>query len=934
MQRTLVFWYLSGVLLAGLVTACASTPAEARAPEVGWDPAVRVGRLTNGFTYLVRSNRKPENRAHLSLVVRFGSLHEADDERGWAHLIEHLAFNGTERFRKQEIVHYFERIGMRFGDGINAYTSFEETVYFLEIPMDDPAILETSFQILEDWSRALSFDPEEVEKEKGVIEEEWRLGRDVNGRRRDVILPVLFNHSRYANRLPIGTMETVRAATPERLRALYRRWYRPERMALVAVGDFDADRIVQRVRQGFESWRNPTPAPVEPEAPIRAYEGRRFAFFTDPEQAYNIVQLARLEAAHPLPFAQQRRREVLTQMLKNALDQRLNLLTQSENPPYLSAFFDWSNFARRFWVSSLYVVSDPGNQAGALEAALREVERLKRFGFTPRELEREKSAVEQDLQLLEAREQDRTHGEWANDLADAFLNDQPVPALPIFASQTRSILETLGLEEWNRWAAAQFDWDHSRVFVLTNGSAGRPPSEESLEALIRQASTWQFDRFQMGTIDRLVPEDPAPQAIVETRTWPELGLTRWTLPNGAQVYHKRTDFKSEEVLVRAFRLGGLGLATDTELLQAAWTTDLLSESNLGPWSHAQLLDYLADKQISLEMSADEAAVWITGSAAARHLDVWVQFLYLRLTQIAPTPTTFRSVQARMRAMAESRQNNPELRFQDFLTTLLRGGPARSRVLSPEAVQSAQLDQVLAWDRRLFGSGNGWVFVFVGDFDPDRLEGLVRTYLANIPDRGRETPQDREARPTARGPQILRAGQERRASVFLVYPYQAELSIQDLVTAQGLVEILNIRLREKIREELGGTYSIRFDFQYRPLPTPNGFAFVQFGTDPGRYQDIVRKVRQEIEALLREGVSAEEVQVFRQIRTRELEQAQRQNSFWVSNLSSYVYGGRDLALLPRFLERVQAVTPDMVRAVGRRLIAPDRGFEAVLLPQNP
>lgn len=927
MRYTLLFL----LSLSLLTCATVSVPSQI---DPATDSAIRFGRFANGFTYLVRPNKKPENRAHLSLVVRAGSLHEEDDERGLAHFVEHMAFNGTKRFAQNEIVQYFEKIGMRFGDGLNAYTSFEETVYFLEIPMDKPDILEKSFQILVDWSRDLSFDPAMVEREKGVIEEEWRLGRDVNGRRRDVVLPELFNRTRYAERLPIGQMEVVKAATPEKLRRFFQRWYRPERMALIAVGDFDPELIVQQIRQGFEGWTNPTPAPVEVPVSISPYPSRDYVFFNDPEQPYNIVQFTRMQPVHSVPWRVERRADILAQMTKGALDQRLSVLTQAEDPPFLSAFYDRSNFVRRFLVRSLYVVIQPNQQARGVEAALREVERLRRFGFTPREWEREKNAILQELEILLARQDDRTHAEWAEDMTNAFLKNQVLPSISTYVHESRKILDELSLDELVSFAKEDLNLEQNKVIVLTNTTTGNPPKRQDLEAVVAQLPNWQFDRFEVGSIQQLVPNPPAPVAIVDTRTWPQLELTQWTLSNGTQVFWKKTNFKQEEVLIRAFRPGGLSLASNTELNQAAWTVDLLSESGLGNWSHTQLLDFLADKNISVDMSVDEAAAWISGSAATRHLETWFQFLFLRLTQLNPTPTSFRSVQGRMVNMAQARQANPEQRFMDFVTTLLRGGPTRSRVLTPEAIQAAQLEKVQAWDRRLFGSGEGWVFVIVGDIPQDSLENLVRVYLGNLPRGERERPVDRQAVPNARGNQVLRAGQEQRARVYMVYPFQGEFSIQELVNAQALVEIVNIRLRNRIREEAGETYSIRFDFQYRPKPNPNGFSFIQFGSSVARHQDIMAQVKRELDLIRQQGVTSDEVKVFQEIRYRDLESAQRQNQFWASNISSYLFNERDLNQLPRFLERVRAVTPTLVKEAAQRLLNLERGFEAILLPQTP
>lgn len=919
-----------GILLL-VACATAGTPGGGGG-ELPMDPAILSGRLNNGFHYYVRANAKPAGRAILSLIVRAGSLHEQDGEEGLAHFVEHMAFNGTRRFPRNEIVRYFETIGMRFGDGINAFTSFEETVYYLEIPTNDPQILETSFQILEDWSRDLSFDPDEVEREKGVIEEEWRLGLNVNSRRRDFVLPLLFNRSRWAERLPIGRMETVRAATPEKLRAFYRRWYRPERMAIVAVGDFDPRAIQDRIRQGF-SWVDPTPPPQEPSWPIRPYESRSWHFFNDPEQPHNIIHLARMEPARYLPWAQRRRLEMLDAMTKGAVDQRLSDLQEQDPPPFLTAFTDWNNFARRFWVSSLYVVSQPGQQVKALEAALKETERIRRLGFTRREWERERNTLRQEMELLLTRADDREHQQWATDIGEAFLFGYSVPSVRDFVTASLSILEDLTLAEWNAHARQALDLQQRLGLVLTNTSRGAPPQAEALEAVVVALPQLSFDPQAERSITALIETPPDPVALAARQPWPQIGFTQWTLPNGVQVYARRTDFKAQEVLIRAFRVGGLSLAEDVELPQAAWTVDLLSESGLGPWTHAQLRDFLADKNLSLELDVDEPAVWITGSSTTRDLEVWFQFLYLRLTALNPSPSAFRSVQTRMIQAAEARRTNPELRFQDFLNTLLRGGPTRSRVLTPEAVRSARLEDVVRWDQRLFSGGQGWVFVIVGDVDLNQLERLVRTYLGNLPQAAAEQPKARATHPTARGPQILRAGQERRALVYQVWPFEGEFSIQDLVTAQALVEIVKIRLRDRIREEQGGTYSIQFDFQYRPVPSGRGYAWVQFGTNPDRYRDLANRVRQELEQVLRQGVTTQEVQVFREIRTRDLERLQKENRFWVNNVVQYVFGGRDLNLLPRFMERIQAVQPEMVQAIAQRMLHPERVFEAVLLPEN-
>ncbi len=921
--------FLLTVLLWSSCAGSASNPDND--PYPNQDPAIRSGVLENGFTYFIRENPKPENRAYLSLVVRAGSINEEENERGLFHLMEHMAFNGTARFDKNAIISYFDRIGMRFGDGINAYTSFEETVYHLEIPMDDPQILETSFQILEDWSRGLSFNPEEVEKEKGVIEEEWRLGKDVNGRRRDFSLPLLLNNSRWSDRLPIGSMDVVRSASPEQLRNLYKKWYRPERMALVLVGVVDAEAIESRIRQGF-GWIAETPKPQNTNFNILPYSARSIHTFSDPEQRYNIIEVNSMTPTKTLGWQEGRLREILRRMTKAALDQRFSRLTEAEDPPYLTAFVEFSNLARRFDINSIYLVAHPGKMEEGFKIALMETEQLRNLGFSTRELEREKSSILQELDILEAQIHDRPHPEWANDIVEAFLSGTPVPSIADYSHLTKNLLASLTLEQWNTFAKDNLRLDKRLVIVSINETQGTAPAEERIESLLNEAPNQNFTDQQLESIPRLMDQAPPSRPIVRTQRWDEFQLTLWELSNGMKVYWKKTDFKDSEILIKGYRSGGLSLAGDNEFSSALWSSDLLTESGLGPWSNAQLTDFFADKTMSMELSSEEAAVWLTANSTPKDLETWFQMFFLRLTQTPKNAASFRSVQTRLVSLAQARLDNPQAKFQDFLSELLKGGKTRSQVLSPESVGTVGFDSAHTWFSRLYGSASGWNLVFVGDLDPAVLENLARTYLSAIPAGTPTPPVDRQVSPRVRGRQVMRSGLENQATSIWVLPSSENLEIQDLVTAQALTEILKIRLREKVREELGGTYSIGFEYQYRPLPAPTGLAFVHFGSDPEKADLLMRNVKSEIARVLQSLVTTEEIQTFREMRRRDLESAQRTNDFWVSNVLSYSYGLRDLALLPRFMERIANVTPERILNLAKRILIPERSFEAILLPQ--
>ncbi|UCH11016.1 MAG: insulinase family protein, partial [Fidelibacterota bacterium] len=522
------------------------------------DPEVTRGEFANGVRYYIRTNRKPEKRAQLWLALNAGSVQEDEDQRGLAHFAEHMAFNGTEHFAKQELIDYMESIGMRFGPEVNAFTGFDETVYILQVPTDSIHMVEQGFQILEDWAHLVSFEGEEIDKERGVVVEEWRLGRGAQSRMFDKQLPILFKDSRYADRLPIGKKEIIETCTYETLRRYYREWYRPDLMAVVAVGDFDADWILSLMEKHFAAIperEDPRPREV---FPVPDHEEALFAIATDPEASHTRVGLYFKHELAPEVTQGDWRQLLIRDMYNQMLNGRLSELAQQADPPFLYGYSGKGRFVRSKEVYFLGAgVKEDGIERG-LEALLEEATRVRRFGFTQSELDRAKEWLLRGFENS-YKERDKTESEaYVWDYIEHYLTGSFMMGTEKEYELSKRLVPGITLEEVNS-LASRWITDHNRV-VMVNAPEKEGvaiPSEEQLQAVFTAVEEKEIRAYE----DRITDEplvDPVPEAtkIKGRKTYEDLGVTEWTLANGVRVILKPTDFKNDEILFYAYSPGG------------------------------------------------------------------------------------------------------------------------------------------------------------------------------------------------------------------------------------------------------------------------------------------------------------------------------------------------------------------------------------------
>lgn len=923
-----------GGLGAGLATAQQYNPTDPIPP----DPEVTTGTLANGLTYFVHVNDEPENRAELRLVVNAGSILEDEDQLGLAHFVEHMAFNGTENFEKQALVDYLESIGMQFGPDVNAYTSFDETVYMLQVPMDDPEVLATAFQILVDWAGGVLFDPEEVDKERGVVIEEWRGRRGGAARIQDEQFPVIFHGSRYAERLPIGDTDILANAPAERLRSFYEDWYRPDLMAVIAVGDFDGDAIEAMIRENFGGLQGPdNPRPrTDTEVPID--HPPLISIATDPEMPLAQVSVLYKQPPSPRGSIADFRRARVRSLYSGMLNERLNELTLQADPPFLFAGVGGGGFVRGVDASEFSAAVPEDGIVKGLDALLTEAERVARHGFTESELEREKASLSRNYESRLAEAENRVSGSLASRYINVFLNDNPYPSVETEVALAAAVLPGITLEETNAFAQG---WLTELGRVITVAGPEKEelevPTEEDVTSVFAAVSAKEIEPYETDDVEvPLLAETPMGSAVVSEESVDEIGVTIWELANGVRVVLKPTDFRDDQIIFRATSPGGTSLAPVEILGHARLASALVSQGGVGDFDPIALGRKLSDKRASAGASIGTLTEGISGSASPQDLETAFQLIYLRFTAPRKDETVFQAFQSQIDMMANMGLQ-PSTALGDTMAVYRGQGHPRGAQTFDEQIQDmrdADLDVAMDFYRDRFADASDFTFYFVGTFELDGIRPLVETYLGGLPNLGRvENWVDHGVDPPAGViEKVVHKGIEPQSRTTIVFAGDAEYSREEWTAINAMGEILQIRLRELLREDLGGTYGVGVSGSISYRPDEEYAVSIQFGSDPERAEELAAVVFEEIERLKAEGPDAETVDKVRETQRRSKETSLEQNGYWLNQLSAFESVGIDIRMIPSY-HWVEGWTAEQVHQAAMRYLRTDQYMKFVLLPEN-
>jgi zinc protease len=922
----------AGPAQAASATAATAPAGPATGEALPFNPAVRRAQLPNRLTYYVRKNARPGKRAVLWLVVNTGSVLENDDQRGLAHFIEHMAFNGTRRYAKQQIVQYLQSIGMRFGADINAFTTFDETVFQLEVPTDDAA-LDRGVDILHEWAQGIAFDPDEVQKERGVVLEERRLGRGAQGRLLDAVVPAALPGSKYGARLPIGTEEVLKRATADDLRRFYREWYRPELMAVVAVGDFDPAAMDKRIAARFADLPAAAHPRTRPELPVPPHASTVALTLKDPELPVTAVAVVAKRPRRVLATERDYRQSLIDRLFITMLNQRLDELRRAADSPFLGAGVGRETVVRPIDAWFQFAVVKGDQIRPSLEALTAEVARVARFGFTAGEIDRAKKDMLRGYQQA-AHEEDKSPSRaHAAEIQRHFLLGEAMPGIAAEKSLVERLLPSVTGEEIRR-VAAEVSSEESRIIVAAgHASAKLPPKSELIAAAAAgraRATSAYVDQAAGGD---LLERAPAPGKVERERKLGELAATEWRLSNGVTVVLKPTDFQNDQVLMQTFTPGGTSRASDADFLSARAAAEVAAASGFGQYSAVQLQKRLAGSGVSSEIAFHELGAVSSGTAPADGLEQLLQLTYLELSGPRRDEKAFRAWRAQAVDALRNQLASPEIAFDHRFASEASGGHLRRRRLNGADMEKVDLDRALAFYRQSFASMRGTTVVLVGAFDVQKVKPLVLAYLGGLPG-GHAAPRWRDVHvqpPRGRVRFEVKQGIEAKATVKLEFHGRMRWSREAEHDLQALSDALSERLREELREEMGGVYGVDVDADLRRDPAPEYDVTIEFGCAPENVDRLLERTRAEIEAFRKSGPPAAVVDKMKAADRREHETALKENGFWVSALTDYYRLGIDPRLILDHDRLVDRVSPKALQSLARRVFGPDEVL-GVLLPR--
>ncbi|MEO9871445.1 M16 family metallopeptidase [Ekhidna sp.] len=901
------------------------------------DPSVKIGKLENGLTYYIKQNAKPEDKIEFRLVINAGSILENEDQQGLAHFVEHMAFNGSRNFKKNELVNYLQSIGVEFGADLNAYTSFDETVYMLPIPTGDPEVIDKGMKVLEDWASGLDFSEEEIDKERGVVIEEWRLGQGADQRMRDRWFPVMFKNSQYAERLPIGKKEIIENASYETIRDFYNDWYRPDLMAVIAVGSLEPEEMEKQIKNRFGKLKNPKSTRERNEFEVPSHQETYVAIEQDKEASFTQVQLVyKQNDKDKVETLGDYRRQLTYNLFNSMLNQRLNELRQSGEPPFVFASTGYRNMVRtKKTYSSFAMVGEDGIMNG-LRALVKENERVRRYGFTEGELERAKKRT---LNSMERRmkEQDKTESRrLASQYVSSFLNESTVVSSEFSFSFANEQFKGVEIEEINKYASKWIK-ENDRVVVITGPeNENKDVTEESVFSLLKEIEKEELEAYkdELGGSE-LMTSMPTKGTIKSENALKNIEATEIILSNGIKVVLKSTDFKNDEILMSAFSHGGHSLYNDEDYQSASYVGGIIGESGLADFSKTDLDKLFAGKTVQVRPFVGTYSEGLSGSAAPKDLETMMQMIHLFFTQPRKDQKSFESYKMRNTMLYQNLMSNPQFYFQNESIKILSQN--HPRVGFPTAEDLAKIDLDKAYDiyKERFADPSSFTFFLVGNFDVNKIKPMIETYLASIPTTSREeTWKDLGIRPPkGKLEKIINKGTDPKSQVSINYRNEAMYSVEESYKLRSLGEIMTNRLIDLIREEKSGVYGVGARGSMSKRPYESYTFSVSFPCAPENVAELKQAVYDEISLIKKSGITEEDLSEIKEAQRIDRKENLQENRYWLNQLSSYYSNGRPISEFHNFEGMIEKLSAEDIQKAAQEYLVEDNLIEIVLMPEE-
>jgi zinc protease len=903
------------------------------------DPKIKIGKLDNGMTYYIRSNPLPAKRGEFYLTVRAGAAQEDPDQNGLAHFCEHMAFNGTANFQKHEIIHYLRSIGMKFGPEINAFTSYEVTNYMLQkVPIDNLANLDTALLVLHDWASKISFEGTEIDNERGVIHEEWRTGKTAERRMRYTVNKTLYKGTIYADHDVIGQLDIIDKAPYEAFTRFYRDWYRPDLMAIIAIGDFDPADIEARIKKLYGSIPKTQNPRKRQDVIVPDNEVPQVIITSDPEAQQMSCRLYFKYAANndksSMPVY---RSGMARSLMGKMLDERTDVIANQADAPFTYAYSGFMALTPNTQSFVFAAASKPTEGPRTVKTLIQEAYRIKQHGFTEPELERAKKAMEKQYEIA-LKEKDKKESDayaWA--CYANFTDHAPVMDAEYSHKLNMELLQLITLKEINELAAATIT-EKNRVVIVTGPENPEFifPTENEINEMLKAASGLKLEPWvAKKTAENLMSSAPQPGKAEKTDYVAANDHHVWVMANGAKIIIKQTDFKSDEILFSAFSQGGSSLYKEDEFMNVEWAPRIAAESGIGNFDKTELGLLLSDKRISLTPFVSRYSEQFMGSTSLTDLESFLQLLHLYFTSSRLDKEAFDRVMQMTKNQYLNRASNPSNVLQDSIQMLTIEPHKRNFVTDISTLDKIQFDQMQEFFKQRFSNAADFTFIFVGSINPEKEKALLEKYIGSLPTlKTQEKYNDigiRLRKSTTKS-HFNFAMKQPKSTVFIAFSGETEYNNKNHILLDAITEILKVRYTETVREEQGGTYGVGVSNFFSKEPIPQYQLRINFDCAPENATKLSQIIYAEIEKLKTDGPSQKDLDNYKENKKKERTENLKRNRFWLSQLKTYYADGIDFMGEANYDNIIQSLTTDEVKKAAESLLHSNRFTEIIMSPK--
>ena len=904
------------------------------------DPKVRSGVLENGLTYYVVQNADPKGQAEFYIAQKVGSVLEEESQRGLAHFLEHMAFNGTEHFPGNGIISYLETIGVKFGVNLNAYTSLDQTVYNISgVPVKRQGIIDSCLLILRDWSCAISLTDSDIDEERGVIREEFRTSSNAMLRMYEKdILPSLLPGSKYANRLPIGLLDVINNFTYKEIRDYYHKWYRPDLQGIIVVGDIDPVAVEAQIKKMFGA----IPKAVNPaeriEIPVPDAKETLIGIGTDPEATSSNVMLFYKHDVLPKDLratAAGMVMDFMNTMVTSMLNSRLQEIVQKPDAPFTGAGSNYGGYVIAQTKDAFGISA--GAKEGKIEESLKlmvnEAEKVKRFGFTASELERAKANYLSRLEQVYKEREKQKNSYYVSNVLNLFLTNEAYPGIETTYAMMQQIVPAIPLEQINKYAQSLPTAEGVGIAIMMPAKEGlKVPTKEEILTVFNNAVKEEVEAYKETISNEpLVPVAPAKGTVVSEVKEPMSGATVWNLSNGATVVIMKTDFKDDQIMFNASSKGGVSMFGKDDIIASKVAVEAANVGGLGKYSVTDLRKVLAGKNVTMRPSISTSSESLSGTSTPKDIETFMQLLYLNFTDVREDGEAFRAFQGRMKAQLENMSAQPMVAFSDTLQKAMFNNNPYANRLTIEMLDKVDYKKTLELYRQRFANAADFTFTFVGNVDAAVLKPLVETYIASLPaNKSQKENWKNIGLVPVKGKVVKHFDKEMqtpKATVYTIFSGKTAYNVESNILASMTKQVFDMVFTRSIREQEGGTYGVGVNMSVSYYPEEYFTFLFGFDTDVAIKERLLNRAHKEIGLVIENGVSQEDFSKIMEYMQKTYTQNLRENGYWLGAISNRFLMGKDMHT--SYEATLKGITPEKLNKFIKSTLTQGNQLEVIM-----